>query len=174
MTSSGRLMFRLAACRRPLAHGGLMRSRESQAAILAALIGVAAVLAGCGDRTLPPVPEVFEKGIAIFSDVNYGGGSALVTADIADLRKIASKCTEVDTQDDAQFTARSHTWTNCISSVGVSAGWKAVLYAGRDFSGASFEARSSVRDLRRVPGPCQATLNDCVSSIKVFPPARSD
>jgi hypothetical protein len=173
MTSSARLVLSQAACRWPLTRGGRMWSSKSHAATLALIAG-AAVLAGCRQRTLPPVPQAFETGIAIFSDINYGGATALVTTDIADLRKIVSMCTEVDTQDDSHFTAGSRTWTNCISSLGVSAGWRAVLYADPDFSGASFEATSSLRDLRRVPGPCQETLNDCVSSIKVFPPDRPD
>lgn len=132
------------------------------------------LLSGCRAQTLPPVPPVFASGIAIYSDVNYGGESALVTSDIADLRQVVSLCSEVDTQDDAKFTSGSRTWTNCMSSVGVASGWRAILFANPDFSGASFETTLSVRDLRRVPGPCRLTLNDCVSSIKVFPPGSPD
>lgn len=138
------------------------------------LIVCSLLLAGCGSATLPPAPAALTTGIAIYSDVNYDGDSAHVTADIPDLRAFTSGCAELDTQDDPRFTAGSRTWTNCISSLGVAAGWRAILYANPGFCGARVELTDSVRDLRRVPGPCLGTLNDCVSSIQVVRPIEPD
>jgi hypothetical protein len=132
-----------------------------------AVVVVAACWSGCRAQSLPPAPPVLRDGVAIYSDINYDGASAFVTADIADLRAFDSVCSEVDTLNDARFTAGSHTWTNCISSVGVAAGWRAILFSDPGFAGERVELSDSIRDLRRLRGPCQGTLNDCVSSIKV-------
>jgi hypothetical protein len=123
---------------------------------------------------LPPAPVALTSGVTIYSDINYEGDSAHVTADIPDLRKLTSGCAEVDTQDDAEFTAGSQTWSNCISSLGVAHGWKAILYADKHFRGTRFELTASLRDLRRAAGPCKGTLNDCVSSIQVVRTTRLD
>jgi hypothetical protein len=125
------------------------------------------VFASCRAATLPPAPAALTTGVTIYSDINYDGDSAHVTSDIPDLRGLASGCAELDTQDDARFTVGSHTWTNCISSIGVARGWRVILFANPGFSGPRIELTESVRDMRRVPGPCLGTLNDCVSSIQV-------
>jgi hypothetical protein len=139
------------------------------------MLGACSVgFAGCRAATLPPAPAALTSGVAIYSDVNYDGVSAHITADIPDLRALASGCAELDTQDDARFTAGSHTWTNCISSVGVARGWRVTLYANPAFSGARIELTESMRDLRKVPGPCLGTLNDCVSSIQVVRTAGAE
>ncbi|MQA28485.1 MAG: hypothetical protein GEU82_01425 [Luteitalea sp.] len=130
------------------------------------------VVAGCRARTLPPAPTAITSGMVIYTDINYHGASAHITADIADLRAFTSTCREVDTHDDPEFTAGSETWSNCLSSLGVAPGWRAILYSDPRFSGERFEVAASLRDLRRVPGPCRGTFNDCVSSIQIVAPAQ--
>jgi hypothetical protein len=149
-----------------------MRAASGAPALRAAACACLLLCAGCRSRTLPPAPAALTTGIAIYSNINYDGDSAHVVADIPDLRRItAGACAEIDTRDDPEFTAGSHTWTNCISSFGVAPGWRAIFFADPGFTGAEYEATSSLRDLRRVPGPCIGTMNDCISSIRVVPPA---
>jgi hypothetical protein len=110
------------------------------------------------------------NGVAIFPDTNYGGAAAHVTGDLPDLRAYRGACVETfDTGDDPYFSVGSRSWSNCISSVRVARGWKAILYADPNFTGSSTEVTSDLPDLREVPGPCRGGFSDCVSSLRVSP-----
>jgi len=51
-------------------------------------------------------------------------------------------------------------------------GWRAVVYQHENFLGASLEVTADVTDLAPVPGPCDGTFNDCISSIQVIRRSR--
>lgn len=57
---------------------------------------------------------------------------------------------------------------NCISSIRVLQGWRAVVYEHGHFLGASLEVTGDIADLAQVPGPCKGSFNDCISSIQVL------
>ena len=120
-------------------------------------------------RLLLPAPARLTSGIVIYQDAFYSGQAALVTGDVRFLRGYSSPCVEtVDSGDDPYFSVGSESWSNCISSLRVAAGWKATLYDGNDFKGAHVEVTSDIPDLRQVPGGCgSGDFNDCVSSLRV-------
>lgn len=124
---------------------------------------------GCEEKLLLPPPAQLTSGIVVYQDLQYGGPAALVTEDVPFLRGYASPCIETDdTGDDPYFSVGSRSWSNCISSVRVAAGWKATLYAGNDFKGVQVEVTADMPDLRQLPGGCGGVgFNDCVSSIRV-------
>jgi hypothetical protein len=58
-------------------------------------------------------------------------------------------------------------WSKCVSSVRVFPGWSATLYRDEDFKGRSITVTSDTLNLRTLPGPCDGSFNDCVTSIRV-------
>ena len=54
-----------------------------------------------------------------------------------------------------------------MSSVRVFPGWSATLYRDEDFKGRSITVTSDTLNLRTLPGPCDGSFNDCVTSIRV-------
>jgi hypothetical protein len=118
---------------------------------------------------LAPPPPRLTSGIVIFQDAYYGEPAAWVTTDVPFLRGYGSPCVQtVDTGDDPYFSVGSKSWSHCISSVRVAAGWKAILYTGNEFKGSSVEVTADTPDLRQLPGGCGGgDFNDCVSSIRV-------
>jgi hypothetical protein len=47
-------------------------------------------------------------------------------------------------------------------------GWRATLYRDHDFRGATIEITQDVPDLGALRGGCSGSLDDCISSIRVF------
>jgi hypothetical protein len=124
--------------------------------------------AACNRQTLPAPPSRLTRGIVIFADAFYGGQAAYLTDSLPFLRDYNSPCVETsDSGDDPYFSVGSRTWSNCVSSVRVAPGWKAILYGGNNFTGEHLEVTADVPDLREVPGSCGGTFNDCISSIRV-------
>ena len=133
-----------------------MRTRL-RAALLLAL-----ALPACTRKALPTGPSELTEGIFIYQNADFGGGSAHVTADLADLDDFTGPCIK-----DASATSTTLTWGDCMSSVKIAPGWRATLYGDANFKGTSFEVTSDVPDLGRVAGGCGSGMDDCVSSIRV-------
>ncbi len=124
--------------------------------------------AACGEQPLLPPPARLTSGVVIYQDASYGGAAAYITRDVPFLRGYGNPCIDVhDTGDDPYFSLGSPSWSNCISSMRVAPGWKATLYTGNNFKGDEVEVTGDVPDLRELPGNCEGTLNDCVSSVRV-------
>ena len=89
-------------------------------------------------------------------------------SDIANLGDYAGPC--IDTADPYDELAE-YLWDNCISSIRVAPGWRAIIYSRKDFQGESLEITADVPNLQLVKGSCDHDgLNDCVTSIKLLAP----
>ena len=128
---------------------------------------IAAVSFACASATcentegLPSAPSNLTTGIVIFDGARYTGKSAHIQGDIADLSKPDGPCTEIDEGD---------SWDDCVSSIRVSPGTRAVVFVDTNFKGWGRAIDEDVPDLEFVLGPCRrASMDDCISSIRVSP-----
>ena len=133
---------------------------------------VAASGAGC-QKSLPSAPSELVTGITIYEDANYRGRSALLTRDVRDLKDFSGPCEHENTisrADGSSTTTFSRDWNDCISSIRVAPGWRAVAYRDDDFDGDSLVLTSDTPNLQLVPGRCDHDgMNDCITSIRVGP-----
>jgi hypothetical protein len=124
-------------------------------------------MSGCDGflYTLPTAPSDLTNGITIYEHWNYQGQSAAVESDIADLGIYDGPCE--DKNDDLDYPV----WDDCISSIRVAPGWRAIIYSRKDFQGESLEITADVPNLQLVKGSCDHDgLNDCITSIKLLAP----
>jgi hypothetical protein len=131
---------------------------------LVRVVGILTLCIGCEELpTLPTAPSELVTGIVVYEHANFGGASAHITADIADLDHFDGPC-EHSAGDDGYF----FDWNDCISSVRVAPGWSATLYRASDYRDDSITVTADVPDLARVAHDCsEGGLNDCVTSIRV-------
>lgn len=116
---------------------------------------------GCTPEELPMAPSALTDGIILYEHANFLGNSAHLTADIADLRDFQGPCLHGD-------DASSRDWNDCVSSVRVAPGWRAILYRDPDYHDDSLEITDDVSNLQLVRADCdRGGLNDCVSSVRV-------
>jgi hypothetical protein len=130
------------------------------------------VLSAC-QKSLPTAPSDTAEGVIVYEHTNFGGKSAYLTADVADLEKFNGPCFKDDIitlPDGRTVPTHSDSWDNCISSVRVAPGWRAILYGDADYRGSHLEVTSDIADLKVVAGGCEEGLNDCISSLRVFRP----
>lgn len=106
------------------------------------------------------------EGIVIYEAANYGGRSALITQDIADLKDFKGPCFTSDNTGIIQFSGESN-WNDCISSLRVTPGWKATLFGDDHYHGSQLEVIADVPDLKFVTGNCGSGMDDCITSIRV-------
>jgi hypothetical protein len=118
------------------------------------------VLAGCGSdwTILGPTPP--EQGIVIYIHADFTGSSQALNVDVRDLTHTQGPCSQ-------GAEGEEPSWHECVSSVRVFPGWRATFYSDEDFKGRSFTITADAPDLRRIPGPCDDSFNDCVESIRV-------
>lgn len=135
---------------------------------------LAATMLGSGcNKRLPTAPSELTEGLVIYQDSNARGRSAHVTADIPDLEKVDGPCSKTVTTTNANgqtVTRQEFSWDNCVSSLRIAPGWRAVLYGDDNYRGGSIEVTADVADLKLVTGSCGDGFDDCVSSIRVFRP----
>jgi hypothetical protein len=110
---------------------------------------------------LGPTPP--GEGVTFFIHANFIGSAQAVNVDVRDLDKVEGPCAKGGNEP------AEPTWGDCISSVRVSAGWSATLYRDREFRGESVKLTADAPNLGELPGPCDGSFNDCVSSIRVEP-----
>jgi len=133
---------------------------EAVAARLKVLLAVALLGAACTEplATLGPTPA--GEGITIYIHAGFTGPSQAVNRDVPDLSKVEGPCTH-------GAEGEKPTWSDCMSSVRVEAGWSATLYRDDGFRGASVTLTADSTNLAMLPGECDGGFNDCVSSIRV-------
>ena len=122
--------------------------------------------------TLPLAPSPVSEGVAVYQDADYQGDiSAQLLDSYSDLSKFFGPCvhTTTTTTQAGDFAFSTADWEDCISSVRVAPGWRAVFYEDRNFKGRSLELTQDAPNLRLVPGDCSGgSFNDCISSVRVF------
>lgn len=139
-------------------------NRLTQAVVALAF---ATTLAGCKSNRLPMAPSDLTSGAVLYVHAIYSGESAHVTANIRDLRDREGPCRN----GDPFGNEGDSNWNDCISSIRVAPGWRAVIYRDDDFNGPSYTLLGDEPNLQLVPGNCDHDgLNDCVTSIQVFRP----
>jgi hypothetical protein len=115
---------------------------------------------GCGNDLVTLGPTAPDQGIVIYIDANFAGSSQSVDVDVTDLANTKGPCSRGG-------EGEKPTWRECVSSVRVLPGWTATLYRDEDFRGRSVTITADTPNLDAIPGPCDGTFNDCVSSIRV-------
>jgi hypothetical protein len=135
-----------------------------------ALAGVTALLmAGC-EMALPTAPSELTTGIVIYERTNFLGKSALVKTSIADLGDFKGPCNAEDGLSiifSPQTPITTSSWDDCIASIRVTPGWRAIVYRDPDFKGRSLEVMADAIDLKLA---VNVGLNREISSIRLFPP----
>ena len=131
-------------------------------------IGVLSGMAGCDSTSLPMAPSEFTRGVVLWEHANFLGNSALLTESQVNLANFSGPC-EHDAGD-----STFKDWNDCVSSVRVAPGWRAVIYRDSDYDGQSVELTADAPNLQLVAGTCSHDgLNDCVTSIKVIAPGQA-
>ena len=137
-------------------------------ASVALLIGLSA----CGGTELPTAPSDLVEGISIYEHANYLGESALLVDSSMHLSDFKGPCEHTSTDSNGS-TSSYYDWADCISSIRITPGWRAILYRDNDYKGESIELLADAPNLQLVSGTCDHDgLNDCVSSIKIIPRGR--
>jgi Peptidase inhibitor family I36 len=131
-------------------------------------IALLAGMAGCDTASLPMAPSELTSGVSLWEHADFQGNSALLTESEANLANFSGPCAH----DDGNTTI--HDWNDCVSSVRVAPGWRAIIYRDDDYDGQSVELTADAPNLQLVPGSCSHDgLNDCVTSVKVIAPGRA-
>jgi len=149
------------------------RAARGRIPLTGAILLLALAVAACELKSLPTAPSELTSGLTIYLDANYLGESALLTHSIDDLGDFKGPCEH--TESIGTTTTTTFDWEDCVSAVRIAQGWRATLYRDREFKGESVEVAADVANLQLVAGGCNHDgMNDCVSSIKVVPPAMAD
>lgn len=124
------------------------------------LVVLALLLPACSDPfvTLGPTPS--DQGITFYLHAGFAGPSQAVDVDVRDLGKVEGPCS-------GGAEGERPTWGDCMSSLRVISGWTVTLYEDKDFHGRSVTVTADTPNLTTLPGPCDGSFNDCVSSLKV-------
>jgi hypothetical protein len=133
------------------------------------VVPLAAILTfGCGGHlSFPTAPAELTSGVAIYEHADYAGESAVITEDQKNLKDVLGPCGEHSDENGSGEIG----WSDCMSSVRIAPGWRAILYRDDGFKGEQLEVTGDVPNLTQRPGTCsKGGLNDCVTSIRVFRP----
>ena len=138
--------------------------RPAACVSVAACAAFVAVLA-C-QKSLPTAPSELTEGIVVYEHANYGGASAHIISDIADLKDFKGPC--IHAEPSSSIPDFSDVWDDCISSIRVASGWHATVYVDDDFDGRSIDTSADIPNLEDIAGSCKRdSWNDCISSIRV-------
>lgn len=136
---------------------------------LALVIGMAA----CEAASLPTAPSELTSGVSIYEHANFSGDSALLTTSSTNLSEFKGPCEHSDTDANGSVSY-TYDWNDCVSSVKVAQGWRAVIYRDTNYRGQAMEITVDAPNLQLVAGTCSHDgLNDCVTSIKVIAPGHA-
>lgn len=135
------------------------------------IICVTSLVAGCeGLPSLPTAPSDVRSGVSIYEHANFLGESALLQTSQRDLKDYDGPCEHTESDGDGG-TSTTYDWNDCVSSLRVAPGWRAVIYRDDDYSGQSLAVTGDVPNLQLVAGTCSHDgLNDCVTSIRLIAP----
>jgi Peptidase inhibitor family I36 len=140
-----------------------------RAIALGLLIGIG----GCEMASLPSAPSDLTSGVSIYEHANFSGDSALLTTSSTNLSDFKGPCEHSDT-DANGHTSYTYDWNDCMSSVRVAPGWRAVIYRDTNYRGQSLELTADAPNLQLVAGECSHDgLNDCITSVKVIKPGHA-
>ena len=130
--------------------------------------GALLLLLGCDELpSFPTAPAELTTGVAVFEHADYAGESALITENQENLKEVQGACGDQSDESDSGEVG----WSDCISSVRVAPGGRAVLYRDDGFKGEQLEITADVPNLTQSVGRCsKGGFNDCVTSIRVFRP----
>ena len=129
-------------------------ARTSMALVLALLVPACTTPL----ETLGPTPA--GEGATLYLHADFAGTSQAVNHEVVDLGKVEGPCSHGE-------EGEKPTWSDCVSSVEVAPGWTVTLYRDREYKGNSVRLTGDSPNLRDLPGPCNGSFNDCVSSIGV-------
>jgi hypothetical protein len=130
------------------------------AARVCAGVLVSCLAAGCGSDFVTLGPTPLDQGVVLYIHADFAGSSQQINVDVPDLAKAQGPCSRGE-------EGETPSWGECVSSIRVMPGWSATLYRDEDFRGRSITVSSDTPNLRYLPGPCDGTFNDCVTSIRV-------
>ena len=140
-----------------------MADRCRRAVATFVIAGAALMHGGCDEKTLPTEPTDLTDGVVIYEHSNFMGRSAHLTGDIKDLRDFEGPCVHDDGDGNA-----IEVWDDCVSSIRVAPGWRAVLFLDDDFDGQQLTVTTDVENLVFSPGRCdKGGFNDCTTSVRV-------
>lgn len=131
-------------------------------------LGSVVVLLGCRD-SLPVAPDDLVEGVVVYQDINYTAASAHISQDIKDLKDFDGPCFK----SSDEFGVAEYAWNDCISSVRIAPGWRAILYRDDDFKGERLEVSQDIPNLQLAgSGTCKGGrgFNDCITSMQLFRP----
>lgn len=131
----------------------------------APLIALLLLTACEGLPSLPTGPSSLARGVILYEHANFLGNQAHLESSLEDLKDFDGPCYHDDGDTDY------FDWNDCVSSIRVAPGWRAIIFEHDDYDGDRLEIVSDVPNLQLVPGDCDHEgLNDCVTSIKVIAP----
>ena len=147
-----------------------LHQRPRRGLTIGLLIGVT----GCqGAPSLPTAPSDLTSGVSIYEHANFLGDSALLTISYDDLSDFKGPC-EHSESDANGTTSVTFDWNDCVSSVKVAQGWRAIIYRDSNYRGQSLDVAADLPNLQLAAGTCSHDgLNDCVTSIKIIAPGRA-
>ena len=135
------------------------------------------LLAACEGSPIDPTDPaglVPSAGILVFARADYRGPHRNFVRDVIDLRRVDDE-PQPDASDCATKIFGQEYWTDCVSSIRVADGWRAVVYVHDTFGGDSLTVTSDIPDLSRIPRPPPLPdstrtwdWDDVISSIRVF------
>ena len=139
---------------------------STESSLKRSLLLAVAVCAACdGVPSLPAGPSSLTRGVILYEHANFLGNQAHLESSLDDLSEFDGPCYHSDGDTDY------FDWNDCISSIRVAPGWRAVVFEHDEFDGDRLEIVSDVANLQLVAGSCDHEgLNDCVTSIKVIAP----
>ena len=145
----------------------MMRASAIRGFRLIAAVLCAGAATTCEDLPdSPSGPSNPTTGIVVYDGANFTGLSGHIERDVADLSQYGNgPCRHSVSEDDY-----SYDWNDCISSIRVSPGTRAIIYVHPNFKGWGVTIDTDVRSLEFVLGPCRRnSVDECVSSIRVMP-----
>ena len=86
-------------------------------------------------QSLPTAPSELTAGIAVYEHADYLGESAYVTRNIADLKDVNGPCIQYGDAFGGVPPDITESWDDCISSVRLAPGWRAIPCGDKDFEG---------------------------------------
>jgi len=132
------------------------------------------LLAGCEGSPVDPIDPVSSAGILVFARADHRGPYRSFVRDVSDLSLVDDEPQPAASDCASKIFGQEH-WTDCVSSIRVADGWRAVVYVHDTFGGDSLTVTSDIPDLSRIPLPPLGipqdsirNWDDVISSIRVL------